>query len=194
MAHKFDPKKFKKLDSAERRSIMPPRETLLKLGLRKNDVFVDIGCGIGYFTIPALDIVGQDGRVYAIDTSDKMLSELKKRVNAESIPNLHLIRTEEYQFGIEKASVNFAFMSNVLHEIDDKPLFLTLIRDMLVDRGTVAIIEWEKRESGYGPPMKYRLDRENLRMLLVDQGYGDIHISRMHEDFYSMVGRKNSIR
>jgi trans-aconitate methyltransferase len=52
VAQKFDPKNFKKLDSAERRNIMPPRETLVKLGLRIDDVFVDIGCGTGYFTIP----------------------------------------------------------------------------------------------------------------------------------------------
>jgi ubiquinone/menaquinone biosynthesis C-methylase UbiE len=194
MAHKFDPKKFKKLDSAERRYIMPPKETLVKLGLRKNDVFVDIGCGIGYFTIPALEIVGPGGRVYGIDTSDKMLSELEKRVKAESIPNLHLIRTQEYEFGIQRASVTFAFMCNVLHEIGDKPLFLTLIGNMLVDRVTIAIIEWEKKESSYGPPMKHRLDRDSLNKLLADQGFGDIHKSRIHEDFYSMVGRKSPLR
>jgi hypothetical protein len=85
-------------------------------------------------------------------------------------------------------------MCNVLHEIDDKLLFLTLIKDMLVDRGTIAIIEWEKKRSSYGPPKEHRLDRDNLKKLLADQDFGDIFVSKINEDFYSMVGRKSRIR
>ena len=63
MAHKLDPRECWKLDTPDRRRIMPPDETLVKLGLKENDIFIDIGCGIGYFTIPALDIVGSNGKV-----------------------------------------------------------------------------------------------------------------------------------
>ncbi len=53
MAHKFNVKDMQKLDSPERRKILPPEETLIKIGLNKNQIFIDIGCGIGYFSIPA---------------------------------------------------------------------------------------------------------------------------------------------
>jgi ubiquinone/menaquinone biosynthesis C-methylase UbiE len=40
---------------------------------------VDIGCAMGFFTIPAAEMVGENGRVLAVDLQPKMLEKLKKR-------------------------------------------------------------------------------------------------------------------
>ncbi len=62
MVHKFNPKDLQKLDNPERRRLLPPEETLERLGLRKNDIIADIGCGIGYFSFAASKIVGTNGK------------------------------------------------------------------------------------------------------------------------------------
>ena len=61
MTHKFDAKNKHKLDNEKRRELLPPDETLIKLGLHEGDIMADIGCGIGYFTIPASKIAGDSG-------------------------------------------------------------------------------------------------------------------------------------
>jgi 2-polyprenyl-3-methyl-5-hydroxy-6-metoxy-1,4-benzoquinol methylase len=40
---------------------------------------IDIGPGMGYFTIPLLKLAGKDGRVIAVDIQEKMLTVLKRR-------------------------------------------------------------------------------------------------------------------
>ena len=49
MAHKFDITSRKKLNSEERRKLLAPRETLIRLGYKKGDTMADIGCGTGLF-------------------------------------------------------------------------------------------------------------------------------------------------
>ena len=80
MSHKFSAKDKSKLDNPERRKILPPPITLEKLYLQKGDIVADVGCGIGYFNIPAAVIVGEMGKVYAIDISEEMLREVQERV------------------------------------------------------------------------------------------------------------------
>ena len=118
MVHKFNPQHYWKLDNPERRKVLPPEQTLKSLGLKENDLFVDIGCGTGYFTIPAIDIVGQDGKVFGLDTSEDMLNKLKEKAGPKRLERLMLINTEEYDLRLGESSVTFVLMSNVLHEIE----------------------------------------------------------------------------
>ena len=42
---------------------------LKEVGIRKDQTVLDWGCGSGYYTIPAAKIVGDKGKVYALDKS-----------------------------------------------------------------------------------------------------------------------------
>ena len=92
MAHKFDIKNMKKLDSPQRRKLMPPKITLLELGLKKGNIVADIGCGIGYFTIPAAEIVSPNP-VFALDSSQEMLDYMMENNTCE---NVKPIKTNTY--------------------------------------------------------------------------------------------------
>ena len=85
MKHKFDAKSKHKLDNHQRRELLPPERTLLLMGLREGDVMADIGCGIGYFTVPAADIVGNSGKVYGLDVSEEMLGDVEKIIEEKNI-------------------------------------------------------------------------------------------------------------
>ena len=187
MPHKFKPKHAWKLDNPERRRAMPPRDTLIKMGLRENDIFVDIGCGIGYFTIPAIDIVGQGGKVYGLDTSREMLDALKSRVGPRIPLTLNLINTDEYNFGLEAHCATFAFMSNVLHEVDDPGRFVDSIRDILLPGGRFGLIDWVKEKCDFGPPEEHRLEQAFVEQLVIDRGFDIDETLSLGEDFFSFV-------
>ena len=78
MAHRFEGD-FNKLDNKRRKEILPPVNILREIDVKQGDFLIDFGCGIGYFTIPALDLIGDEGKIIAIDTSERMLDELKKK-------------------------------------------------------------------------------------------------------------------
>jgi ubiquinone/menaquinone biosynthesis C-methylase UbiE len=195
MTHKFDPRNWPRLDNPERRKIMPPEETLRELGLGAGDVFVDIGCGIGYFTIPALHIVGPRGKVLGLDTSERMLEKLRSRVKGEELRRLILIRSDEYVFHVEPRSATFVLTANVLHEVDDREAFIEGIAKILVSggRGKFAVIEWDKKEREHGPPMEHRLERGYVERLLRGKGFRVIETRSIGQDFYAIVSQNNGL-
>jgi ubiquinone/menaquinone biosynthesis C-methylase UbiE len=191
MAHKFDPKNIERLDNPKRREATPPKETLIKLGLKAGDSFADIGCGIGYFTLPASEIVGEDGRVFAVDTSNTMLEELEKRLIDHPITNIIRLKSGEYETGIPPHTVTFVFIANVLHEIDDKDFFLSNLHSILKENGTIAVIEWEKKEMLMGPPVDHRLEKKDVEDILSKNGFKDIRHFQLHENFFALTAVKS---
>ena len=187
MAHKFNPREAWKLDNPDRRRAMPPEDSLVRLGLKENDIFVDIGCGIGYFTIPAIDIVGRGGKVFGLDTSQRMLDELNSRVGSHLPSTLNLIKTGEYNFGLDPHCATFAFMSNVLHEVDDPGRFVDNVREILLPGGRFVLIDWVKRKSDFGPPEEHRLEQAFVEQLLMGSGFDISENLSFGEDFFSFV-------
>jgi FkbM family methyltransferase len=169
--NKFEVGGKNKLDNPERRKMLPPRETLIKLGLSDSNKFCDIGAGIGYFSLPAAEIVGQNGKVFAIDISADMLAIIKEKQAEYSVKNIELVESKEYDLNITDGAANFAFMCNVLHEIDDKKRFLVEINRILENSGALAIIEWNENRQNFGPQLEERILVKELTAILIDAGF-----------------------
>lgn len=191
MSHKFNPKKMNKLDTPQRRLILPPLETLIEFGLQKEDSFLDIGCGVGYFTIPAAEFLDPKQIATGVDLSLKMIEELQIRATKRNINNLKLILSEEYDLKVKDSSQDFALMVNVLHEIDDKNKFMKKIHSALSETGKLAIIEWAKIPTEEGPPVQYRIDEKYCIQLFEENGFKILSKHRFSESFYGLVGVKN---
>ena len=190
MKHKFDPVNINRLDNEWRRQNIPPISTLEKLGISSTDIVADIGCGVGYFTIPAAGMVDSENKVFALDTSDLMLEEVKKRTSDSGVSNIIAIKTSEYDLKLPDESVTFVLLVNVLHEIEDKAQFINEIRRILKTEGKIAIIEWEKENREMGPPMEHRIGKDETAALLRSFGLiagGEIQLAG---EFYGLVAVK----
>lgn len=190
MTHKFDIKNKHKLDNEKRRELLPPKQTLVNLKLENGDTMADIGCGIGYFTIPASEIVGRSGKVYAMDISPEMLQDVEIKIKENNISNIEIILTEENDLKLEDNKVNLAFLGNVLHEAYEKESFLNDVKRILCSKGKIAIVEWEKINSEFGPPIDHRIDRMDLVKLLDTLEFSNITTIDIGEDFYGIIAQK----
>lgn len=190
MAHKFEEKNMNKLDNPRRREILPPKETLLKLGLSKGDTVADIGCGIGYFTFPAAEIVDVDGKVYALDTSKKMLDEVRKNITEKDINNIEAVKTAKNSFMIKDGIITFALIVNVLHEIDEKESFADEVIRIIKDEGKIVIIEWIKKQTDFGPAIDHRIDEEEVKKLLIEKDFKNVECQYIGEYFYVITANK----
>lgn len=190
MTHKFDVKNKKRLDNEKRRAVMPPFQTLERLGLKEGNTVADIGCGTGYFTIPAAEITGTSSKIYAMDISMEMLEEVEKKALEAGLTNIRGIKTDEYDLKVDNLSVDFIIMSNVLHEIEDKGKIIAEINRIHKNGGTLAIIEWEKIQGESGPPVDERLSYEDVAHMLSQNGYEIIEKHGIGADFYGITARK----
>lgn len=187
--HKFDVSKMNKLDNPRRRELLPPEEILQKLKLEKGEVFADIGCGIGYFSIPAARIAGETGTVYALDIAPQMLQVVAEKAEQEGLANIKPVQCEEYDFVLPEAAAATVFTCNVLHEVPDQYRFLSEMKRLLKKEGKMVIIDWEKVQSDYGPPIEHRIDKEEVRSRLEKLGFKELTIDSIHGYFYMITAR-----
>ena len=166
----FNPEKKFVLESPERYKSLPPFATLESLNLKEDDIIIDVGCGTGYFTLPAAQITGPNGRVIGIDISEEMLQEVKGKIIDKNI-NIELMISDSIRLPLDDSFATFALLSDVLHETDKMPEMLKEVYRVLKPGARLAILEWEKREMPKGPPLEHRLHQKEIMSLVDEAGY-----------------------
>jgi ubiquinone/menaquinone biosynthesis C-methylase UbiE len=87
---------------------------LREVGIRKGQIVLDFGCGSGDYTIPAARIVGQEGRVYALDKDKGDLDKLMERAESEGLENIEMIETSgELKIAMEDESVDAVLLYDI---------------------------------------------------------------------------------
>ena len=190
MAHKFNPENMHVLDMEERKRIFPPEGALAAAGLKEGDVFADIGCGTGYLSIPAARLVGEQGGVYGFDTSEKMLEELKRRVEQEGLVNVFPVRAGEYEMPAPGDCCTHAVVSSVFHEVDDRPRFARAVGRILAPGGKLLVFEMKPGAAGVGPPERHRISPETVKKDLDTAGFTVTESADLTAHFYYVAAEK----
>src|SRR5688572_22212174 len=68
------------LDRPEREKEEEPSKLLPKLNIKAGDAVADIGAGSGYYTMKLAELVGPEGKVYAVDIQKEMLAIIRKKM------------------------------------------------------------------------------------------------------------------
>ncbi len=119
-----------------RRLVQNP-EAMLKPYAKEGMTVLEIGPGMGFFTIPLANMLGPFGKVVVTDIQGRMLDNLKRRAKkAEVAGRIDCRLGTKDSLGIEdlNGTVDFALVFAVVHEIPDKrSLFLQLYRSLKKD-------------------------------------------------------------
>ncbi|HEY9205453.1 MAG TPA: methyltransferase domain-containing protein [Candidatus Methanoperedens sp.] len=168
MAHKFDVRKAEILDNPERLQILNPDTILDILGLDRKTIFADLGCGTGYFSLPAAFRVK---KVYALDIQKEMLEILLGKIKKGNIKNIDVILSGESSIPLPNDSVDVLFMANVFHELEHKKSILKEVKRILSSGGRLVIIDWKKMEMDFGPPLEERLTEAEVISACENNGF-----------------------
>ncbi len=102
---------------------------------------LDVGCGMGFFSIGLAKLVGNKGCVIAVDVQQKMLNALEKRAEKACVLNrIRVHRCESNKLGVE-GPVDFILAFWMLHEVPDINLFFHQARSCLRPNGKILIAE-----------------------------------------------------
>jgi ubiquinone/menaquinone biosynthesis C-methylase UbiE len=123
------------------RKIIHDPIAILNPYVQRGDTAIDIGPGMGYFTIPLAELVGSKGSVIAIDIQQKMLSALMARAQKKGVSDrikTHLAGPDFIGFN---QKVNFILAFWMMHEVPDQKKFLSEIRNLMKPEGLFLLVE-----------------------------------------------------
>lgn len=157
------------LDETTRRSWYNP-EAILQ-NLLTGMVFIDIGCGEGFFSILAAKKVGVTGKVYAVDLDASAIERLKLKAKAEGLTNITAIacKAEETVFCRNCADVIFYSMD--LHDFNDPLKVLQNAKEMIKPNGQLIDLDWKKIDIPFGPPVTIKFSEEKASSLIEAAGF-----------------------
>jgi ubiquinone/menaquinone biosynthesis C-methylase UbiE len=127
-------------DNWFRRLVQNP-EHILKPYIKPGWTVLDVGPGMGYFTIPLARLVGNTGKVIAADLQQKMLDGIyNKALKAKVQGLIKLHKSTPDSIGISE-SIDFCLAFWMVHEVPDRARFLSEILSKLKQDGLILFVE-----------------------------------------------------
>lgn len=118
--------------------IKNPYRILERAGLKSGQNVLEVGCGPGFFTIPAANIVGKKGLIYAIDVHPLAIERVKNKMKRTGIRNVNPILGNASATGLPDQSIDLAFMFGLPYIAGGMDSVLTELYRILKPGGILA--------------------------------------------------------
>jgi 2-polyprenyl-3-methyl-5-hydroxy-6-metoxy-1,4-benzoquinol methylase len=117
----------------------PPK--ILGPYIEKGMRVMDVGCGMGFFSIGMAKMVGTEGKVYSIDLQQKMLEITRKRATRAGLAErIFPHRCQPDKLGLTQ-KVDFILTFWMVHEVKNKKSFFRELHSNLAAGGKILIAE-----------------------------------------------------
>ena len=149
------------------------RANMERFAIKPGDHVADVGSGSGYFTFKFADIVGPEGKVYAIETNPLHLEFLRSYIDKYKVNNVEPVTSSFQGIGLSPdVRVDVVYMCSLYHNVYaaftdyERNDFVGSIRRALNDGGRLIIVDNdlvpEKDIPYHGPYISKELIRAQL--------------------------------
>jgi len=149
-------------DNPLRRLFDDPVETLRAAGVQPGQQVLEVGCGPGYFTIPAADLVGSQGCVYALDLHPLAIQAVEGKARKAGLANVRTVIADAAETGLPANSIDLVLLFGVIHRL---PLARVLpeVHRVLRQDGALAV-------RAFSPGVEERLVKDGLLTFVGREG------------------------
>ena len=118
-----------------------PYRLLEAAGLKPGQKVLEVGCGPGFFTIPAAKMVGEKGLVYAIDVNHRAIKRVEEKMQKYGIVNIKPILGNAADSGSPEQSIDLVFVFGLRYVAGGLSNLISGIHTILKPEG---ILSFEK--------------------------------------------------
>ena len=123
------------------RRLLHNSQKMLGKYVKPGQTAVDIGCGMGHFSIGMAKLVGPNGRVISVDLQPEMLDKVRSRAEQQGLQDrITLHRPQPDSLGLDE-SVDFVLAFWMVHEVPHREAFLAEVRDLLKPEARFLVAE-----------------------------------------------------
>jgi arsenite methyltransferase len=148
-----------------------PDQILKALTLQPRQNVADIGAGGGYFSLRFAELVGREGRVFAVDTNSGFLEFIKNSRREKGLDNVETILVTEDGLTLPE-NVDLILMRNVCHHIPHRPEYFRRLKGFLKPGGRIAIVEYKSaKRLGFRGMFGHYVPKEKIVKEMNEAGY-----------------------
>jgi SAM-dependent methyltransferase len=162
-------------------------ELLEKVGIRRSQTVLDFGCGYGTYTFPVARIVGECGRVYALDKDKEALDNIMQKARSACLINIERMETSgELEIELADETVDVVLLFDVFHSFyfpqpSDRRRLLDEIRRIMKPPAFLSISVWPNLIE---PEIEDEINNANFRLEkevpeTLTNGYKDLEMRRI---------------
>jgi ubiquinone/menaquinone biosynthesis C-methylase UbiE len=167
-----------------------PRSNVLQMGLREGMKVGDFGAGSGHFSLAAAGVVGQEGKVYAIDVQEDVLAHLHDSMQRAGYRNVETIWGDIEKVGgtkLRDQSLDAVILSNILFQIGSKGDVVKEIKRVLKSDGKLLVVDWAGAYGGMGPAPDHVVTEHEAEELFITGGFYKVKDFRAGPHHYAIL-------
>jgi ubiquinone/menaquinone biosynthesis C-methylase UbiE len=150
-------------------SFIDAREVISRLKLKGDEVFLDAGCGDGHTAFEAYDILNNDAIIYALDIYEPSIQDIESDIEKKNIVRMvPILGNIAGDIPLPDNTVDITLMINVFHGFvaqENVHEAVEELKRITKPGGKIAIMDYKKQETKYGPPFFVRQSPEELEDL-----------------------------
>jgi len=151
-----------------------PEEAIKNFGLEPGMMVADFGCGSGHYSLAAAKIVGDLGKVFAIDVQKELLESVKSAARLNNLNNIEFVWADlESSEGsrLNPDSIDLVIVSNILFQAENRPAVAKEAFRILKNKGRLAVIEWSESFGNLGPRSEDIVKKDEAKKIFMEQGF-----------------------
>jgi ubiquinone/menaquinone biosynthesis C-methylase UbiE len=126
--------------SAFRDFFHPPRNTLAVVGIKRGDTVLDFGCGRGGFSVAAAEIVGPEGKVYALDVHPLAIKLVRTEIRRRGLANVETIHADA-PTDLADESVDVVLLYDVFHDLASPETVLAELARVMKPEAVLSVTD-----------------------------------------------------
>ena len=110
-----------------------------KFGIKKGMAVVDYGCGPGRYAVKFAELVGENGRVYAVDIHELAIGAVENKIRRDDLRNIEPVLVKGYDSTLPDDVADVVCAIDMFWIIKKPTEFLTELKRILKNDGTLVI-------------------------------------------------------
>jgi ubiquinone/menaquinone biosynthesis C-methylase UbiE len=129
------------------RDTLKPRKNIIEeVGIKQGFKVLDYGCGPGGYIPPVSELIGETGKLYALDVLPVAVDMVKNRAKKSNLTNVETILSD-CNTGLPDSSIDVVLLYDTFHDLDNQNSVLQELHRVLKSNGTLSFSDHHMKEA-----------------------------------------------
>jgi ubiquinone/menaquinone biosynthesis C-methylase UbiE len=144
---------------------------IAELKLKPGMVVCDMGSGNGYHALKMAELVGEEGKIIAVDIQPEMLHMLRGRAKDAGLGNIETVQGRIHDPKLKPSSVDLILLVDVYHEFSHPEHMLAAMRQALKPGGQAVFVEFRGEDDWVPIKPEHKMTKAQVLKEVVPNGF-----------------------